>query len=244
MRVATVEVEVPAEILRLGFEFVDTPGVGSAVTTSTAVTMRFLPQADAVIFVTGFDSPLTEAEASLLTEASRQAARLFLVLNKRDLVGGRDAAEAHDFVRRRLRDDLGIAEPSIYGLSALEALDGVTLGDPARLSASGLPSLGADLELFLTTDKTRLVLGNVAGGAARLVSAQQRNLRLGRVARDDVPEILAAFDERMRDLEGEQRAVAAKVIDKVEASLPGLLAARSVAWRAELQGLLDPHWSP
>lgn len=243
LRVAAVEVEVPAEILRLGFEFVDTPGVGSAVTASTAVTMRFLPQADAVIFVTGFDSPLTEAEARLLADASRQAARLFLVLNKRDLVGGRDAAEAQDFVRRRLRDDLGIAEPRIYGLSALEALDGVTRADPVRLSASGLPGLRADLELFLTTDKTRLFLGNVVAGAARLVSAQRRNLRLGRVARDEVPGILAAFDARMRDLAGEQHAIAAKVAGKVETGLPGLLTERSVPWRAELQGLLDPLMS-
>ncbi|MGH3214616.1 MAG: dynamin family protein, partial [Trebonia sp.] len=243
MRVATVEVEVPAEILRLGFEFVDTPGVGSAVTASTAVTMRFLPQADAAIFVTGFDSPLTEAEAGLLADASRQAARLFLVLNKRDLVGDRDAAGAQDFVRRRLRDDLGIAEPWIYGLSALEALASVTRGDPARLSASGLPSLRADLEKFLTTDKTRLFLGNVAGRAAGLVSAQQRNLRLGQVARGEVPGILAAFDTRIRDLAGQQRAVVARVAEKVETSLPGLLAERSATWQAELQGLLDPLMS-
>src|SRR5487761_1563508 len=78
MRVATVEIEVPAEILRLGFEFVDTPGVGSAVTAGTAVTMRYLPQADAVIFVTGFDAPLTEAESGLLADVSRQTGRLFL----------------------------------------------------------------------------------------------------------------------------------------------------------------------
>lgn len=240
MRVASVDVEVPAEILRLGFEFVDTPGVGSAVTAGTAVTMRFLPQADAVIFVSGFDSPLTEAEADLIAGASRQAGRLFVVLNKRDLVGGPDAAKAQDFVRRRLRDHLGIAEPRIYGLSALEALDGVTRSDPGRLSASGLPSLRADLELFLTTDKTRLSLGNVAGGGALLVSAQQRNLRLGRVARDDVPGILAAFDARMRDLAGQQRATAAKVAGKVETSLPDLLAERSATWQAELRGLFDP----
>jgi GTPase SAR1 family protein len=31
LQVAAVEVEVPAEILRLGFEFTDTPGVGSAI---------------------------------------------------------------------------------------------------------------------------------------------------------------------------------------------------------------------
>jgi len=47
MRVADVEVEVPAEILRLGFEFIDTPGIGSSLTANTAATRRFLPHADA-----------------------------------------------------------------------------------------------------------------------------------------------------------------------------------------------------
>ena len=86
LQVATVEVEVPAEILRLGFEPVDTPGVGSAMAINTATTRRFLPQADAVIFVTGFDSPLTDTEVRFLADAARHAGKLFLVLNKRDLV--------------------------------------------------------------------------------------------------------------------------------------------------------------
>ena len=75
MRVASVEVEIPAELLRLGFEFVDTPGVGSAITANTAATLRYLPQADAVVFVTGFDSALTSAEADFLTGAAGQQAR-------------------------------------------------------------------------------------------------------------------------------------------------------------------------
>ena len=69
LQVATVEVEVPAEILRLGFELVDTPGVGSGIEINTATTRQFLPQADAVIFVTGFDSPLTDTEVRFLADA-------------------------------------------------------------------------------------------------------------------------------------------------------------------------------
>jgi GTPase SAR1 family protein len=45
MQVASVEVEIPAELLWLGFEFVDTPGVGSAIAGNTAVTQRYLPTA-------------------------------------------------------------------------------------------------------------------------------------------------------------------------------------------------------
>lgn len=242
MRVAAVEVEVPAEILRLGFEFIDTPGVGSSLAANTAVTRRFLPQADAVIFVSGFDSPLTEAEAGLLAEASRHAGRLFFILNKRDLVSDRDAGQVQDFVRRRLHD-LGVAGPRVYGMSALAALDGVAGNDRDRLSASGVPGLRADLELFLTAGKIRLFLDNVASSASRLVSAQQQDLLLGRLASErgaEVPQIVAAFDACMKDLAVRQHAVAATIADRAEADLPGLIAARSATWRQDLRDLLAP----
>ena len=91
MRVASVEVQLPAEFLRLGFEFVDTPGIGSAVAANTAATLAYLPQADALVFVTAFDSPLTEAETAFLKRAAPHAGRLFVVVNKRDLVADSDA---------------------------------------------------------------------------------------------------------------------------------------------------------
>ncbi|WP_300604098.1 dynamin family protein, partial [Trebonia sp.] len=245
MRVTSVEIEVPAEILRLGFEFVDTPGVGSAIATGTATTRQFLPQADAVIFVTGFDSPLTEAEADFLAEARRHAGKMFLVLNKRDLVDDRDAADVQDFVRRRLREDLGMGEPRVFALSALRALDAVVRGDQGGLSASGLPALRAPLEEFLTTDKTRLFLLNAADRAAALVAAQRRDLRLGLLAVDPgsgprVPGVLAAFDARMAELAAEQGRIAARIAGLIDTSLPGRLAARSQAWQADLRQLLAP----
>jgi len=195
-----------------------------------------------VIFVTGFDSPLTEAEAGLLADASRDTGRLFLVLNKRDLAGDRDAGQVQDFVLRRL-GELGVTGPRVYGLSALEALEGVTGNDRDRVSASGVAGFRADLELFLTADKTRLFLDNLAGSAARLVSAQRRDMLLGLLTRDrsaEVPEIMADFGARMEELAARQRAAAAAIGDRAGAGLPGLMAARSTAWRQELRELLSP----
>jgi predicted GTPase len=99
MQVASVEVEIPAELLRLGFEFVDTPGVGSAIAANTAATLACLPQADAVVFVTGFDSALTRAEAEFLAAAAGQAGKLFLVINKRDLIADAEATAVTSYVR-------------------------------------------------------------------------------------------------------------------------------------------------
>ena len=243
LQVAAVEVEVPAEILRLGFELVDTPGVGSAIEINTATTRRFLPQADAVIFVTGFDSPLTGAEVRFLADAARYAGKLFLVLNKRDLVSGRDAITVAEFVRHRLREDLGLGEPRLFGLSALEALKATVRGDSERLEGSGLAPLHAALTSFLATGKTRLFLHNVAQRGAALVAGQRRNLQLGRLTLDGGPhpsQVLTAFGVRMAELDQERRGTADKIIGRIAAGLPDLLTARSTAWQASLEELLDP----
>jgi Dynamin family len=242
-QVVSVEVEVPAEILRLGFEFIDTPGIGSAIEINTATTRQFLPQADAVIFVTGFDSPLTQAEAGFLADAARHAGKLFLVLNKRDLVCGQEADAAVEFVRRRLGEDVGMAGPRLFAVSALQALEAVVQGDDGRLAGSGLPGLHAELQEFLTTGKTWLFLRNIAGHAARLVAGQQRGLRLGRLALDGGPgpeAVLAAFDERMAGLDRQRSVAAGTIAARIETVLPGLLAARGVDWPSRLLALLGP----
>ncbi len=51
-RIKTAEVQLPAEILRRGFYFVDTPGLGSVIVENTFTTEAFLPEADALILVT------------------------------------------------------------------------------------------------------------------------------------------------------------------------------------------------
>jgi predicted GTPase len=85
-RVRYAEVQLPAEILRLGFYFVDTPGVGSAIAANTATTEALLPEADAVIFVTSFDSPLAEAELQFLRCVRRHVRKILVVVNKLDLI--------------------------------------------------------------------------------------------------------------------------------------------------------------
>lgn len=61
-------VELPVPFLRRGLHFVDTPGVGSAKLENTQTTYEFLPQADAVIFVTSVEAPLSEAEEVFLRD--------------------------------------------------------------------------------------------------------------------------------------------------------------------------------
>lgn len=244
LQVTSVEVEIPAEILRLGVEFADTPGIGSAIEVNTATTARFLPQADAVLAVTGFDSPLTQAEAGFLTGVGGRAGKLFVVINKLDLVSARDAAEAAGYVRRWLRDHLPQSEPQVFALSALQALAAMAAGDHERLAASGILALRAALTEFLGGQQATAVLDNVAGRAAGLVTRQRRDLMLGRLGADGGPDAHAlarAFAARIDELRAAERAVVQRIAGQVGAGLPGLLAERAPRWQASLQELLAPR---
>jgi len=240
LQVSSVEVEVPAEILRLGFEFADTPGIGSAIEVNTAATARFLPHADAVIVVTGFDSPLTQAETDFLTHMGEHAGKLFVVINKRDLISERDAAEVTGYVQQWLRNHLPLGEPQVFGLSALEALQASLQGDHERMAASGVLALRAALAEFLTTGKAKTYLQNVAARAADLVAGQGRDLRLGALAADGAPgkDIAAAFDARIEEHTVARHALAQQIAMRVRDGLPGRLAERGPAWQASLQELV------
>jgi ribosome biogenesis GTPase A len=168
LQVATADIELPAEILRLGFAFVDTPGVGSAITANTETTLGFLPDADAVIFVTSFDSPLTESEVAFLGSVRDEVARTFVVLNKRDLIEGLEAAEVERFVRARL-SEVGIDDPQLFALSATEGLAAKRASDTDALQESGLARLEAELVDYLTNEKSQEFLLRMSERVARFI---------------------------------------------------------------------------
>jgi GTPase SAR1 family protein len=242
MQVTSVEVEVPAELLRLGFEFIDTPGVGSAIAANTAATLRYLPQADAVVFVTGFDSALTKTETDFLTTAAGQCGKLFLVINKCDLVTNGDAAEVTRYVQRWARASLP-AEPPVFGISALQALGGAVNGDVRQLADSGIGSFRDALTRFLTIEQGRVALGNVAAAAAGLVARQQRDLQAGQLARDagaGFDSITVGFESRVSELQDHLTAVTARIAATTGTAVADALADHGMFWETELAKLLSP----
>jgi ribosome biogenesis GTPase A len=247
--VAWVDIEVPAEILRLGFCFVDTPGVGSAIAANTATTRRFLPEADAVIFVTSFDAPLGEAEVGFLDEVRRHVERLFLVVNKLDLVSEAEAEEVLAFIRDQAFDLTG-GQPRTFAVSARGALEAKVRGDAERLAGSGLPQLERTLVGFLTSEKSRSFLLRMCDRAERLMAHQRLDVELGRRVRSDAGGDAAAWvqrlENRVAELADEQRAVAAELVERIRSAFPAALADRSRAWPRELgsllHGALEQEW--
>ncbi|WP_287787509.1 dynamin family protein [Acidiphilium sp.] len=169
--IRAAEIQIPAEFLRRGFTFVDTPGLGSAIHANTRTTEGFLPEADALILVSSHDSPLSAEEAAILTAARAAGRALFVVLNKQDLVDPplRAAAVAH--VEAALRDAGDTANLVVFSVSARDGLLAKQTNNPTLLAKSGLPELEHALVTFLLHERRTRFLAGMCARMAPLFAA-------------------------------------------------------------------------
>ena len=177
-RVRTADVQLPAEILRRGFHFIDTPGLASPIAANTRTTESFLPQADAFILVTSYESPLSAEELRVLREAHASARRTFVVLNKQDMVGPGERAEALRYTRELLHDAFAAAPPPVFSVSARDALAARRAGDPVALAESGIEAFESELLRFLLAEKRTQFLLRLCDRAEDLLRSLPRNADL------------------------------------------------------------------
>ena len=179
-RIKVAEVQIRAEVLRRGFHFVDTPGLGSAIAENTRTTESFLPEADAFLVVTSFESPLSEEEIRILRKVSASARKIFVAINKQDIVRPEEREDVGAFIRGQLAAIFGEDAPRVFALSARDGLEAKALNDEARLKDSGLIDLEQGLIDFLLTEKaTRFLVrmcARVADVAGRLPKAKQGDI--------------------------------------------------------------------
>ncbi len=169
-RIRAASIELPAEILRRGVCFIDTPGLGSAVAENTRTTKEFLPQADAVILVSAYDGPLAEEELRIADRLTRASRKLFVVLNKRDIAAPPARREIEEYVRTRLTEACGPQAPPIFSLSAREALAAKLEGSREGVAASGIDELERTLTRFLTAERGEQLLRTMCARASRLLA--------------------------------------------------------------------------
>lgn len=159
--IAFAEIELPVEILRRGFFFVDSPGLGSAIPENTQTTERFLPEADAFVVVTSFESPLSVEEDRILQRIQLARKKLFVVVNKQDTVSIEDRMEVLNFIKSRL-DQLSFTdEPDVFSISARQGILAKQSRSADRLKESGLPSFEEALLQFLVEQRAQSFLSNM-----------------------------------------------------------------------------------
>ena len=160
-KIAFAEIQLPVELLRRGLYFVDTPGLGSAIIENTLTTERFLPQADAFVLVTSYESPLSEEEDRILQRIRSTEKRLFVVLNKQDTIAEADRKAALDFVNERLQQYSFMPSPQMFSISAKEALEARKSNSEDRSQTSGLVGFEEALLRFLTEERAQAFLANM-----------------------------------------------------------------------------------
>jgi predicted GTPase len=168
--VARVDVFLPSAMLADGVVLIDTPGIGSTLQHNTDTALQVLPECDAALFVVSADPPITQAEIAYLAAVRPRVVRIFFVLNKVDYLTPAERTQVADFLGRSLRE-AGIADvqPTVFELSARDALQARIGGDEAALQASGLPKIEGTVLQYLAREKTASLQASVRGKAHVLV---------------------------------------------------------------------------
>jgi small GTP-binding protein len=203
----------PLDVLR-DLDIVDTPGTNSIERMEEEITREFVPRADLILFVTSLLQPLTASELDFLTHIREWGKKVVFVVNGIDRRNTDEQLDrVRDYLTREVTARLGADTPTLYFISALQALRG-KIG--AR-SGGGGDGSKADprneysaleryvLETLRETERVRLKLltplgvlrhvlkGNIAGLDTRLTVVHED----ARVLRS-IREQLAAYSKEMR----------------------------------------------
>jgi small GTP-binding protein len=201
----------PADFLE-EITIVDTPGTNAIIREHEALTQRFVPRSDLVLFVTSADRPFTESEREFMAQIRQWGKKVVVILNKVDLL--RDDASREQvvtFVREGIERLLGFT-PEIFPVSALLAQQAKSVADrnPEERDRLWTQSRFEALERYVieTLDeegRIRLKLLNPLGIAEHLTdrylkATTDRLVVLGDdlVTIDNIERQLALYQEDMR----------------------------------------------
>lgn len=158
-------VRAPVELLR-EVQIVDTPGTNALAREHEAITQRYIPRSDLVLFVTSADRAFTESERAFIEQIRSWGKKLVFVINKADILRSADeVAEIERFVVDNAQHLLGFS-PEVFSLSSRQALEAKLggAGDGSALLESGFTPLEEYLVETLDQDeRVRLKLLNPLG---------------------------------------------------------------------------------
>jgi len=212
-RLGVLQVEIfhPSSILQHGVVLIDTPGIGSTFTHNTEVTLNFLPQCDAALFVVSADPPLTEVEAEFLKQVRDRVSRLFFIFNKVDYLNDGEKEAALGFFRRVVSRKIQSREDSpIFCISARQGLDAKLDEDSNLWTQSGLDQLENHLLCFVVSEKAN-ALREALGKKVRdiledVVMRMRLAIRALQMPLDDLEKRLTVFEKEVKNAESQRIA--------------------------------------
>lgn len=158
-KIKYIKIGYPLDILKNCIVLVDTPGVSDLNQQRCDITYRFLPKANAVLFLLDANSPLKKSEKEFIEKQLFPLGLkdIVFLVNKYDCID--EEEEDDDFldeIKARLSETFHVGEKGaalddiiLYPLSARDALDGIAENDLNRVKASGLPEVQESLRKIL-----------------------------------------------------------------------------------------------
>ena len=147
-----IEVAVPARFLPPNVSILDTPGLGALYRAHAEVTYRFVPHADAVVFMLDSGQPMVQAELDLVGRILTVTPNLFFVQSKIDQHGAQHWEEVRSRSEALLQEHFGdaLADVRIWPMSSSNLQKAASSDHPeALLKVSRYRTLAAELEKFL-----------------------------------------------------------------------------------------------
>lgn len=202
---ARVDIFLESSVLSNNLCFIDTPGIGSTFIHNSETAEATLPHCDAALFVVSPDPPITAAELDYLHRVRSAVGRLFIVLNKIDIVDDADLDRAESFLRNVLTRQAGVSDKTpLFRVAARSELDGRNI--PPRSQLGRLKQVltelrPADAESILAAAaeiKIRSTLTQLLNGA-------EIQLRALRMPVTELERRVARFDAAADELREERR---------------------------------------
>ena len=146
-KVKYIKIGYPADILRQNVVIVDTPGVSDINEQRCEVTYRFLPKANAILFLLDANSPLKKTEKEFIDQHLLPLGidHILFLANKYDDVDEEEDENLISELEHRLREafkmdaeDAELKELYLYPLSALIAMEGIENNNAELKKASGI----------------------------------------------------------------------------------------------------------
>ena len=209
---------------------------------NSEVTYRFLPHADAVLFLLSVGQPAGHAETELLEDVREHAGRIFFLLNKADLLTENESAESVEFTSGVIAEAIG-RPAAVFPVSARLALEGLKSGDTALLSRSRFPAFSENLTHFLMQGKGNALAAALAKRLLRLVAQARLNAELEisslRTPLQELRGKLTVFEKKRGEVEQQRRDFAVLLQAEVKRLTDETVTGDVEAFRNRLSGEVE-----
>ena len=156
-----IEIDVPVRFLPREISLLDSPGLGGLYELHAEITLRFIPQADAVVFALDSTRPIIEEELKYLEEILQKTRSVFFIQTKIDLFRAQQWQDVQrrneEILRERFEDRL--LDFRVWPISSRLLSEAAVQEDPDFEIASRHRELAPALQefLFRASGWTRMV---------------------------------------------------------------------------------------